>query len=193
MRFKNRQNAGAALSLALAGYRGRDTLVYALPRGGVAVGAEVARALRAPLDLVIPRKIGHPEDPEYAVAAVTETGEVVRGPERTAFDPEWFEQAVAGERAEARRRRERYLGTRRPLSAAGKICVVVDDGLATGLTMRAALAEIRRRHPARVVVAVPVAPAETVTALAPLAEDVVVLYAPAAGFGTGAPGRAPRW
>ena len=184
MKFKDRRTAGMQLAEKLREYAGVSTVVYALPRGGVVPGVEVARSLRAPLDVVIARKIGHPVFPEYAIAAVTEKGDpIVNAAEAAAADPAWMRDAIAEARAEARRRRERYCGTRPPISPEGKTAIVVDDGIATGLTMRAALAEIRQRHPAHVIAAVPVAPRDAVADLSDLADRIVTVAIPEDPFG----------
>jgi predicted phosphoribosyltransferase len=183
--FKDRKEAGQRLGAALAGkYAGEEGVVYALPRGGVVLGVEVARALGMPLDLVIARKIGHPHNPEYAIGAVTEGGEPVSNPRELArVGAEWFARAVERERREARRRREVYVGGRAPLSPAGRTAILVDDGIATGLTMEAAVREVRRHHPKRLVVAVPVIPPDTAARLAREVDEVVALDVPADYFG----------
>ena len=176
MRFKDRSEAGKQLAQALEKYRGQGSIVYPLPRGGVVLGVEIALALEIPLDLVIPRKIGHPHNPEYAIGAVAENGEIVCNDWEVArVDPQWLKKQVEKERNEARRRRERYLGGREPLSAVGKIAILVDDGIATGLTMQAAIRDVKQRKPARIVVAVPVAPKDTADLLAQQADEVVGL------------------
>jgi predicted phosphoribosyltransferase len=179
MRFRDRTDAGQRLAERLLAYRGQEGVVLALPRGGVVLGAEIARALDMPLDLVIPRKIGHPLSPEYGIAAVTESGEIVTNPwEVSQVDPQWFQNAVARERAEAARRRRRYLGDRAPLPLAGEIAILVDDGIATGLTMEAAIRDVKRQRPARLVVAVPVAPADTAERLRAQVDDFFALLVP---------------
>jgi predicted phosphoribosyltransferase len=176
MRFRNRREAGQKLAQALGRYRGRDGIVYPLPRGGIVLGVEIARALGMPLDLVIPRKIGHPYNPEYAICAVTEAGAPICNEREVAqVDPGWFRRHVEAERREARRRRELYLAGRAPLPAEGKIAIVVDDGIATGLTMRAAIQDVRSRRPARLIVAVPVAPKDTAERLAREVDEVAAL------------------
>jgi putative phosphoribosyl transferase len=181
MRFEDRTHAGRLLADALRDHAAQDVVVLALPRGGVVVGVEVARALSAPLDLVIPRKVGHPDFPEYAIAAVAEVGDVVANEKETSrVDPAWFERAVAVERGEAARRRVSYLGGRPAVDLTGKTAIVVDDGIATGLTMRAAVRDVKSRGAARVVVAVPVAPAEAVAELRETVDEVVTLLAPQA-------------
>ena len=176
MRFKDRADAGRKLAQALDSYANQDGVVYALPRGGVVLGVEVARALRMPLDLLIPRKLGHPLQPEYAIGAVVESGEmVVNQWEVSRVDPQWFKQEVEAERREARRRRQLYLGGRAPVAVKGRIAIIVDDGIATGLTMEVAIRDARHREPGRLVVAVPVAPPETVERLAREVDEFVVL------------------
>lgn len=184
MQFRDRQEAGRLLAEKLKHYQGKDVVVYALPRGGVITGIEVARVLHAPLDLLIPRKIGHPYNPEYAIAAVTETGEVVKNEAEVAkVDSAWFAEEVVRQREEAQRRRERYLHDRAPLDVTEKIAIVVDDGIATGLTTRAALDELRKRSPAKIVVATPVAPPSTVDELREHVDEVVIVHVPDYFFG----------
>lgn len=176
-RFINRSDAGRQLAAQLVeSYAGKDGIVYALPRGGVVLGVEIARRLRMPLDLIIARKIGHPHNPEYAVGAVTENGDLVRSPYEVGNIPEqWFQRQAAVEREEARRRHRLYVGGRAPLAAAGKTAILVDDGIATGLTMEAAIRALRRQQPEHIVVAVPVVPADTAAKLAREVDDVVAI------------------
>ncbi len=174
--FRNREEAGQRLAARLGEYAGADPIVYALPRGGVVVGAEVARALGAPLEVVIARKVGHPQSPEYAICAVSVSGNLIcNEAERRAVDANWFEMAVERERKEAARRQAIYLEGRAPRSAEGKTAIIVDDGIATGLTMRAAIEEIRGQRPRRLVVAVPVIPRETAEALGRKVDAVVAV------------------
>lgn len=176
MRFRDRTDAGKKLAQALKKYQGQEGVVYALPRGGVVLGAEVAATLHMPLDLLIPRKIGHPLQPEYAICAVVENGELVCNQAEVArVNPQWFKQEVEAERQEARRRRELYLGDRESVPVAGKTAIIVDDGIATGLTMEVSIHDAQLRGPAHLVVAVPVAPPETVERLARGVDDFVVL------------------
>ncbi|MBI3963922.1 MAG: phosphoribosyl transferase [Candidatus Kerfeldbacteria bacterium] len=180
MQFANREDAGRQLAEALRRFHGNETVVFALPRGGVVLGAEVARVLKAPLTLSIPRKVGHPVNPEYAVCAVTERGAPVCNEQEVAsLDPAWLERAIAAERKEAARRRSTYLGTKKAVSGTGKVALIVDDGVATGLTMRAAIRDVRDRKPARLVVAIPVVPADTARLLRKEADELVVLAEPA--------------
>ena len=175
MRFTNRREAGRQLAEALERFRGQAGVVYALPRGGVPLGEEVARRLGMPLDILIPRKIGHPMQPEYAICAVPEHGQRVCNPrEEAAVDPQWLAEAEANERAESRRRRSLYGRADAP-SVAGKLAIIVDDGIATGLTMRAAIRDADAREPARVVVAIPVVPSSTAAMLETEADQLVAL------------------
>jgi putative phosphoribosyl transferase len=177
--FADRTDAGKQLAQALIGYKGQPVVVYALPRGGVVLGVEVARSLEAPLDLIVVRKIGHPLEPEYAIGAIADDGYVVRSPdELDTLDQGWFDRAASIELKEARRRRTLFLGGRRQVAVKDKIAVIIDDGLATGLTMLAAVHEIRERRPRGIVVAVPVAARDAAEKLRPEVDDLVVLYIP---------------
>lgn len=183
-RFHDRGQAGRELAEALSRLEGAAAVVYGLPRGGVPVAVEVARRLHAPLDLLIVRKIGHPVQPEYAIGALTDEGEVfLNEDEAAAVDPRWLAREKEREIAEARRRREAYLQGRPPEDVRGKTAVIVDDGLATGSTMRVAIRALRRRGPARIVVGVPVAPPDTIAALESEADEVVVVHVPEGIFG----------
>jgi putative phosphoribosyl transferase len=183
MLFRDRADAGKRLSRLLGEYRGKDCVVLALPRGGVPVAAEVADFLGAPLDLLLVRKIGVPQHPELAMGSVIDGGEpiVVRdhaimrmsGTSETAFD-----EVCARELREIERRRKFYLGGRPFEPLEGRIAIVVDDGLATGNTMRAALQGARERHPAELVMAVPVAPADTLAGFVQEADKIVCLATP---------------
>jgi predicted phosphoribosyltransferase len=166
--FANRSEAGRLLAERVKALRPIDPVVYALPRGGVPVAAEVAAALGAPLDLMLVRKIGAPGQPELGIGAVVDGGETVLNPDLVAATgaTDAFIAAVrARELQEIERRRGRYLAGRAPLDPAGRCAIVVDDGLATGATARAALQALRQRGAARLILAVPVAPPETLEAL----------------------------
>lgn len=179
MYFANRAEAGRLLAKRLAHVKDADVVVYALPRGGVSTAAEIARALDAPLDLVIARKIGHPRSPEYAIAAIAEDGHMIGSEEELAMvDPNWLEREKERQKEEARRRRMAYLGTRAPISAEGKVAVLVDDGVATGLTLRVGIKELRHRRPKRLIVAVPVIPSSTATLVRAEADELVALEIP---------------
>jgi predicted phosphoribosyltransferase len=178
--FKDRSDAGRKLAAALAHYKSRRPAVLALPRGGVVVAAEVAAALAAPLDLILVRKIGVPFQPELAMGAVVDgaaplvvrNDDVIRLAEIEELD---FNAVCERELAEIERRRQRYLGDRERIDVAGRTAIVVDDGIATGATTRAALRATRLRHPERLVLAVPVAPTESLAAMREEADEVVCL------------------
>jgi predicted phosphoribosyltransferase len=180
MPFKDRIDAGRQLAKALEKYRNKAPAILALPRGGVPVGAEVATALHAPLDLILVRKIGVPFEPELAMGAVVDGGapiivrndDVIRMADVNDAD---FKAVCDMELAEIERRRRRYLGTRERINVTDRTAVVVDDGIATGATIRAALQATRMRNPKKLVLAVPVAPTETVAALRQDADDVICL------------------
>jgi putative phosphoribosyl transferase len=178
--FADRREAGRILAEHLAHLQGHeDLLVLALPRGGVAVGYEVARALHAPLDVFIVRKLGHPGHEEYAMGAIASGGvQVMNTGGGFGVSERELQEVVARERAELVRRESLYRGARPPLSIEGRTVIVVDDGLATGATMRAAVASIRQLHPHRLVVAVPVGASETCEQLGREADEVVCAAMP---------------
>ena len=180
MSFRDRIEAGRKLVTALAAYRDQHPVVLALPRGGVPVAAEVASALKAPLDLILVRKIGVPTQPELAMGAVVDGAEpiIVRNEDvigLTGISESDFRVVCDSELTEIERRRQRYLGTRPRAEVTARTAIVVDDGVATGATTRAALQATRRRKPKRLVLAVPVAPTDTLSALRSDADDVVCL------------------
>jgi len=180
MPFVNRTDAGRQLAQALARYKGERVGVLALPRGGVPVAAEVAAALNAPLDLILVRKIGVSMQPELAMGAVVDGAPplVVRNDEVIALagvDEADFKAVCDAELAEIERRRQLYLGGRPPIDVTGRIAIVIDDGIATGATTRAALRATRMREPKKLILAVPVAPTESLAAMQEEADEVVCL------------------
>jgi putative phosphoribosyl transferase len=180
--FRDRTDAGQALARALAPYAGRpDLIVLALPRGGVPVGFEVARALGAPLDVFVVRKLGFPGNDEYAMGAIASGGVRVIDEEllrQTGISPAVVERIVRQEERELRRRELAYRGDLPAVELAGRTAILVDDGLATGASMRAAVKAVRERGARQIVVAVPVGPADTVRQLALLADDVICVAMP---------------
>lgn len=175
--WEDREEAGQALAEQLIKYGGEDTIVLALPRGGVVVAAEVAKALEAPLGLSIARKIGHPSNPEYAIAAVTEKGEpVINYTDKDDIDPKWFDAEVQKERKEAARRRKKYLAGRKAPNLTDKTVILVDDGVATSLTMKAVLGEVHKTAPRMIIVAVPVAPEDAAGEIASEADGFTCLH-----------------
>ncbi len=180
MIYNNRSDAGKRLARELAGYEGQDPLILALPRGGMAVAAEIARAFDAPLDLILVRKLGVPLQPELAMGAVIDGAEpyVVRNEDILALldiSEEEFRQACGRELAENERRRKLYLKDRPRADLKDRVVIVVDDGIATGATTRAALQAIRKHSPRKLVLAVPVAPKSTLEELSGEADDIVCL------------------
>ncbi|SDU24725.1 phosphoribosyltransferase [Geopseudomonas guangdongensis] len=177
----DRMAAGRALAGLLEDYRGSDAIVLALPRGGVPVAWEIARALDLPLDLLPVRKLGMPGHAEYALGAIAGGGVRVLNPQAlhgAAPDPEYLEQVTARERRELERREQLYRGERPPPSLRGRTVLLVDDGLATGATMRAAVQAVRRQAPARIVLAVPVASREALAELRARVEEIVCPLVP---------------
>jgi predicted phosphoribosyltransferase len=180
MPFKDRTDAGHQLAQALATYHSQMPIIFALPRGGVTVAAEVASALGAPLDLILVRKIGVPQQPELAMGAVVDGGAplIVRNEDVIGLakvSETEFKAVCDSELAEIERRRKRYLGDRERVDARGRTAIIIDDGIATGATVRAALRATRLRQPSKLVLAVPVAPVDTVAQLRAEADDVVCL------------------
>lgn len=178
--YASRQEAGRHLAEALERLRDKDVAILALTRGGVVLGAEVARFLNAPLKLVLVRKISHPAYPEYAVGAVAGGGDPVYDETMTAtLDEGWRKSAEADARKLIQFRRELYYGgIYKTPKIAGKTVVLVDDGMATGLSMLAAVQATRRKHPHRIIVAVPVASPDSVAKIRAVADEVLVLDEP---------------
>lgn len=180
MSFANRLDAGRKLAQALDGYKEQRPVILALPRGGVPVAAVVAEALHAPLDLVLVRKIGVPAQPELAMGAVVDGGDpiIVRNEDVIRYeniDETKFQAICERELAEIERRRRRYLGNRARVNVAGRVAIVIDDGIATGATTRAALRATRQRNPKKLVLAVPVAPTVALGEMRAEADDVICL------------------
>ena len=180
--FHDRVEAGDVLAAWLGDYAGRpEVLVLALPRGGVPVAARVAEALGAPLDVFVVRKLGVPGHEELAMGAIASGGVLVRNEEvvgKLGLGEDTLRRVAEAEQRELARRERRYREDRPPPDLAGRVVILVDDGLATGSTMRAAVAAARRLGPARVVVAVPTAPASTCQRLREVADEVVCATTP---------------
>ena len=187
MIFANRVDAGRRLAERLEGYRSPETIVLAVPRGGVVVGYEVARALNVPLDVTVPRKIGAPGQPELAIGAV---GDDVVVLDQSAISylnvrEEYLRDEIARQKAEIERRMRLYRGDKPFPDLAGKTVILVDDGMATGATTLAAARAVRERNPGKLVLAVPVAPPESVAKLRPEVDEIVVLETPEPFFAVG--------
>lgn len=187
--FRNRQHAGELLAALLAGYHSQpNTLVLALPRGGVPVAAVLARRLGMGLDVFPVRKLGAPGQPEFAMGAIAVNGHVVlhqRAIANLHVSQSTLDAVIAREHEELLRQERVYRESLPPLILAGKTVFLVDDGLATGYTMLAAIRAVREQHPARIVVAVPVAPSETLDLLRPEADEIVCAHTPHELFAIG--------
>jgi len=189
MRFRNRSEAGQLLARALEQYKNRpDVLVLALPRGGVPVGYEVAKALNAPLDVFIVRKLGVPGHEELAMGAIATGGtRVLSSPviEQLNIPPSVIDRVASREEEEIRRREYLYRGNNPAPNISNKIVILVDDGLATGSTMKAAISALRRQNPKKIVVAVPTAPADTCEELRGEADEVICAATPEPFYAVG--------
>jgi predicted phosphoribosyltransferase len=177
MWFKDRADAGVQLARALESYQHDDAVVLAIPRGGVPVAVEVAHAIEAPLDLLVVRKIAHPLQSVRPIGAVSDEGCLAMNPrEKAAVDPAWLVAEVERQVEEAQARRDLYLAARESVPLGGKTVILVDDGIVTGLTMKAAVLAARERYASQVVVAAPIAPRSVVEELEGLADAVVVVH-----------------
>jgi putative phosphoribosyl transferase len=182
MLFKDRKEAGVKLAQKLLSYKNQpDTLVLALPRGGVVTGFEVAKALNLPLDVICPRKIGAPFNPELAIGAITETGAGIFNEDLISefqIPEDYIKRKVAEEKKQAERRLHLFRKDRPKRNVEDKVVILIDDGLATGSTMKAAIQTVKNEGAAKIVVAVPVAPSETCFEIEQEVDEVVVLAIP---------------
>lgn len=181
--YKNRQEAGRALARSLAGYEGTDALVLAIPRGGVLVAYEVAVRLGLDMDVIVPRKIGAPGQPELAIGAVVGWGNQQGIIDEQAVrclgvTEDYLEREIADQLAEADRRLLAYRHKSEPPDVAGRSVIVIDDGIATGCTIRAGAAALRSLHAGRISLAVPVAPSDALPALGSCFDEIVCLKTP---------------
>lgn len=189
MIFYDRHDAGKKLAEALLEYKNdKEAIVIALPRGGVVVGYEVAKLLKLPLDIVSPRKIGAPFNPELAIGAITETGEKILSDElidSLGISHEHLEQVIAKEKKEALSRLQRFRKNRPPRNLTSKKVIIVDDGLATGATMRAAIKTVKAEKAKELIVAIPVAPQDTLAKIKKEVDKVICLSSPYTFFAVG--------
>jgi putative phosphoribosyl transferase len=188
--FRDRADAGRQLVPRLMAYADQSPVILALPRGGVPVAFEVTRSLRAPLDLIFVRKIGAPGHAEFGLGAVVDGAhpQIVLNEEALGHlkvPPDYIKEETQRQLKEIERRREHYLAGRRPLDVEGRVAIVVDDGIATGGTVQAALKGLSRARPARLILAVPVAPRDTLARLAAEADEVVCLMTPEPFYAVG--------
>jgi putative phosphoribosyl transferase len=186
--FRNRVDAGKGLALALKGVVGREAIVLAIPRGGVVVGFEVAQELNIPLDVIVPRKIGAPENPELAIGAITEDGTIFLDDELVSYlrvSDAYIKSEGENQRLEIERRLKLYRGEIPRPNLKNREVIIVDDGIATGSTMKAALASVRKSGAKKVVIAIPVGPPSTIRELEKQADRVVCLYNPDSFYAIG--------
>jgi predicted phosphoribosyltransferase len=180
MVFANRQKAAERLAAALAAYKGQNPLILAIPRGAVPMGRHIARALEGQLDVVLVRKLRAPFNPEFAIGSIDESGwtYIADYAESAGGTPAYLEQEKQAQLETIRQRRAQYTPLRPPIDPAGRVVIVIDDGLATGATMISALHALREKKPAKLVCAVPVAPPDTLEKIRGYADEVVCLQAP---------------
>ncbi len=184
MMFADRTDAGRRLARELQRFRREKPVVLGLARGGVPIGCEIALALHAPLDVLLVRKIGVPWQPELAAGAIVDGARIDQVMDRNliatlSIPEDYLENEVARQAKEIERRRKVYFGDRPPIEIAGRSVIVTDDGIATGASMRAVLLALRRRNPARLILAVPVAPPDSIAGLRTEADEIVCLATPA--------------
>lgn len=188
MFFKDRIQAGKKLTERLLKYKNENVIVLAIPRGGVVVAYEIAKTLNAPLDLIIPRKIGAPYQPELAIGAVTQDGTIILNEEIVNYlsiPEEYIKAEAERQKKEIERRLIKYRGNAIEPNVENKIVIIVDDGIATGATMIAAIASIRKKKPLKIIVAIPVAPPESLEKIKKYADEIVCLYTPEPFFAIG--------
>jgi len=180
MIFNDRQDAARKLAVKLQQYKGKNPLILAIPRGAVPMAKVLAEELGGNFDVVLVRKLRAPYQPELAIGSIDESGwaYVASHATSTGATPEYIETEKKAQMETIRKRRNQYTPIRPPIDPAGRIVIVIDDGLATGATMISALHGLRARNPARLICAVPVAPPETLKKVANMADEVVCLYAP---------------
>ncbi len=186
--FEDRVDAGRRLAARLEQYRGLDVVVLAIPRGGVVIGYQVASALGAPMDVVVPRKIGAPGQPEFAIGAVGDDQVVLDdlAINQLHVTQIYLREEIEQQRQEIVRRMRLYRGDKPFPDLTGKTAVLVDDGMATGATTLAAARAVRARHPGRLVLAVPVAPRESIEKLRPEVDEIIALESPEPFYAVGA-------
>lgn len=178
MMFENRQHAALLLAEQLKQYAHQNPLIIAIPRGGVPLGAYIAKQLHGQLDVALVRKLGAPENPEYAIGAVAENGQTYISPyaQVANADTAYLDSEIQKQLQLIARRRTQYDQVHTPVSPANRIVIVVDDGLATGATMIAALNSVRKAQPKKLICAIPVAPTDRIAEIAQYCDELVCLY-----------------
>jgi predicted phosphoribosyltransferase len=185
MRFTNREDAAKQLAGRLAAYKGQNPLILGVPRGAVPMARTIADALEGDLDVVLVRKLRAPGQPELAIGAVDEAGAVLKGSYFNVADEEYLRDEIRTQQDIIRARREMYTLAQKAIDPAGRIVVIVDDGIATGSSMLAAIRSVRARKPRKLVVAIGVAPRRSLAQIEDEADEVVCLYAPAEFYAVG--------
>ncbi|HEY5616666.1 MAG TPA: phosphoribosyltransferase family protein [Vicinamibacterales bacterium] len=185
MRFKNRNEAATQLAGRLVAYKSQNPLVLGVPRGAVPMARIIADALGGELDVVLVRKLRAPGQPELAIGAVDEAGSVLKGRYFEVADEEYVREEVRAQQDIIRARRQMYTRAQKAVDPAGRIVVIVDDGIATGSSMLAAIRSVRARKPRKLVVAIGVAPAQSLGAIRAEADEVICLQAPADFYAVG--------
>ena len=185
MRFKNRDEAAKQLAGRLGAYKGHNPLILGVPRGAVPMARTIADALEGELDVVLVRKLRAPGQPELAIGAVDEAGTVLKGSYFDVADEEYLREEIRAQQEVIRARREMYTRAQRVIDPAGRIVVIVDDGIATGSSMLAAIRSVRARKPQKLIVAIGVAPPQTLARIQAEADEVICLAAPVDFYAVG--------
>jgi putative phosphoribosyl transferase len=183
MHFENRQDAAMQLLPHLEKYRNKEGVVLAVPRGGVPMGYYISKELQLPLDLMMTKKIGHPVNSEYAIGAVSLEENYLE--DRTGVPPDYIEKEIPRIRQQLKERYRYFMGEKKPVDLKNKIVIVVDDGIATGRTMIASIKMLRRKHPKKIVIAVPVSPVESAEKIKKLVDELICLHTPEEFYGVG--------
>lgn len=184
MPFKDRQQAGKLLAKKLQKYKGKDTIILAIPRGGLVIGFELAKALNAPLDILVTKKIGYPGDPEYAIGAVGPHDTVIVT-EREGIEKSYIDEQVKKITAAIHEKYKKYKGKVEIPQLKGKTVIIADDGIATGSTMVISIEIVKQQKPKKVVIAIPVGPPETIDKLNKQVDEVICLEQPEVFFAIG--------
>ena len=176
--FNDRADAGRQLAEKLRKYSGANSILLAIPRGGVTVAYEISKELKIPVDVIIVRKVGHPYNPEYALGAVGVDGSFIHTAHGQGVSQEYIDSMVREKQSEAKERYLELRGDKPPIDLKDKIAILVDDGVATGSTMLMAVMLVKEKNPKKIVIAVPVAPPDTIKQLEKVADEVINLLAP---------------